>query len=49
MGCSAEGCEKENKRKGFCEAHYYKEFRKAVKEFDVDEYWLFVKKELKIG
>lgn len=49
MICSFNGCGKESKRKSLCESHYYKEFRRAVKEFDVDEYWLFVKKELKIG
>jgi hypothetical protein len=47
--CATEGCDKEVKRKGFCEPHYYKAFRKANKEFDTNDFWLFVKKELKIG
>jgi hypothetical protein len=49
MSCSVEGCDKENKRKDLCESHYYKMFRKIAKEFNVDDYWLFIKKELKIG
>jgi len=49
MICSFDGCVKVSKRKDLCESHYYKKFRQIAKEFNVDDYWLFVKKELKIG
>lgn len=50
--CSEPLCLKLTKRKNLCEAHYFKLYRKAekqaAKEFDVEDYWNWIKKELKI-
>ncbi len=52
MKCAEPICMKPAKQKGLCASHYYKAYRKQQKEFeesiDVNDFWLFVKKELKI-
>jgi len=47
--CEKNGCDKVAKRKNFCEPHYYQMYRKSEKEFDSNDFWLFIKKELNLG
>jgi len=53
VSCSEPTCMKQIKQRGLCASHYYKVYRKEQKQFeeqlDVNDFWLFVKKELKIG
>lgn len=46
--CNHEGCEKSIIRKGFCNKHYYAYYRKNSREFDVNDFWEFVKAELRL-
>lgn len=46
--CAYQGCSEKENRKGMCERHYYVTYRKNVKNFDVNDFWNFVKKELRL-
>jgi len=46
--CEKDGCDKLTKRKSLCESHYFQMYRKSEKEFDVNGFWLFIKKELNL-
>lgn len=47
--CTKEGCKAEALQKGMCTAHYHQDYRKRIKAFDSNEFWEFVKKELRIN
>jgi hypothetical protein len=46
--CKHEDCSKAESKKGFCEAHYYQWYRLQSKEIDTDDFWEFVKKQLRL-
>jgi hypothetical protein len=46
--CEKDGCDKLTKRKALCESHYFQAYRISEKEFDVNDFWLFIKKELNL-
>lgn len=48
--CSVEDCKKPSRSRGMCMGHYEKQLRiEAEEEIDYDDFWEFVKKELRIG
>jgi len=47
--CSNKLCMKRTYSKGLCITHYHQFYRKTKVEFDTNDYWEFVKKEMKIG
>ena len=55
--CLTEGCENLVRKRGMCGYHYYQLYtrtlrdeiaKKKAAEFDIDDYWLWVKKEVGI-
>lgn len=48
--CIEDGCEKPYKARGMCESHYQRWLDDGEREdLDFDDFWEFVKIELKIG
>lgn len=58
--CSTVGCENRNNARGMCKSHYGQWLRfnngtasstspREYTPIDVEDYWLWVKKELKLG
>jgi hypothetical protein len=48
--CSIEACAKPSRSRGMCLSHYEKALRaEAKEEIDYDDFWEFVKKQLRIG
>lgn len=50
--CSVEDCQKLSRSRGLCMTHYERQLRVEAQEeenIDYDDFWEFVKKELRIG
>ena len=47
--CSETNCPNPIKQGGLCNAHYHKWYRGYKNTFDTNDFWEFVKKELKLG
>jgi hypothetical protein len=49
MSCKTKDCTRESRAHGLCLWHYNKERRKNIRIDDVEDFWTFVKEELKIA
>jgi hypothetical protein len=48
--CSNPDCKKPSRSRGMCTSHYEKQLRmQSQEEINYDDFWEFVKKQLKIG
>lgn len=52
-GCGVKECERPHQAKGYCSRHYHSHHRirtdiHTPRDFDIDDYWAWVKQELKL-